>query len=809
MAAINDLIKQMEDKALRDRLTQEVDRITSKKKFGLVFEDHLPECTPIYGEKIKIGNIVARKGKTIDEIFLVVSIKEDIASCLQKTNGAKVVIPVNELVIVAQFGQPIFPALIPMDKVKNTAEGASWHSLIEADNYHALQLLEYLYPKQVDCIYIDPPYNTGARDWRYNNDYVDRNDKWRHSKWLAFMKRRLNIAKRLLNPLDSVLILAIDDNELFYVGLLLDEIFKGCERQIINITINPKGKAREGRLSQVDEYLIVVYVGGGKAQELISNNEAEEIRWPYLRRSDVESARGTKKGGVRQFYPIYVNEISGKIVHVGEPLTPDQSLDCVPNMEGAIAVFPIREDGKHMNWGLTGPSLKKLIDNGFVRVLKSSNEHQAYNFSYITLPSVNKVNEGIYHVSGTREDGTKIVVIPGGKPKKVPTVWSKNLYDANAYGSQVLGELIPGKKFPFPKSIYAVKDSLKTFVGNKSDALILDFFAGSGTTLHAVNLLNAEDGGNRRCILVTNNEVSEDEANSMKNKGYQPGDFEWEKQGICQSVTWPRTKNSILGKREDETFPEGIYYTDSSHKKTKKRSFFQLSFSSSEMLETTAKKKQLVSLLGKENLPQSLVTSDSKYIISEKHKSSILFDDKFLDDWVSALDEQRHITKFYIVTANNTIFKNAKKMIADLLGDITLYEPIKIPMSDGFKANVEYFKLAFLDKNSIALGQQFREILPILWLKSGAVGERIELPVDTELPSMLIPKLSNFAILIDESYFAEFNKQISEANNLTHIYIVTNSEEAFREMASQIKVKNVTQLYRDYIDNFVINSRRV
>jgi adenine-specific DNA-methyltransferase len=118
---------------------------------------------------------------------------------MNTAKGNKKEIVVDDLVVVRRFGEAIFPSLIPMDRVKNGDDNAPWHTLIEADNYHALQLLEYLYAGQVDCIYIDPPYNTGARDWKYNNDYVDVNDRWRHSKWLAFMSRRLKLAKRLLN----------------------------------------------------------------------------------------------------------------------------------------------------------------------------------------------------------------------------------------------------------------------------------------------------------------------------------------------------------------------------------------------------------------------------------------------------------------------------------------------------------------------------------------------------------------------------------------------------------------------------------
>lgn len=225
-----------------------------------------------------------------------------------------------------------------------------------------MQLLEYLYAGKVDCIYIDPPYNTGARDWKYNNDYVDSTDAYRHSKWLSMMEKRLRIAKKLLNPADSILMLTIDDNELSHIKILLDELFSECQIQIVDMFINPKGKARIGRLSQVDEYLLLVYMGDAKTVPENSNVEGQEIRWPYLRRSGVESARGTTKGGTQQFYPIYVNPNTEKIEMIGDSLLPEQPLSDAADIPGLVPVFPIREDGKQMNWGLTGASLGYALE---------------------------------------------------------------------------------------------------------------------------------------------------------------------------------------------------------------------------------------------------------------------------------------------------------------------------------------------------------------------------------------------------------------------------------------------------------------
>jgi adenine-specific DNA-methyltransferase len=128
-------------------------------------------------------------------------------------------------------------------------------------------------------------------------------------------------------------------------------------------------------------------------------------------------------------------------------------------------------------------------------------------------------------------------------------------------------------------------------------------------------------------------------------------------------------------------------------------------------------------------------------------------------------------------------------------------------MSEGFAANVEYFKLDFLDKNSVTLGQQLREILPLLWMKAGAVGNRPTLDGDEE-PDMMILPVNGFAILIDETKFAKFVDKLSEVRNIGTVYFVTNSEEAFHEMSSRIKQSDTYQLYRDYIDNFVLGARR-
>ena len=244
MAAINDLIAQIENPELRARIQAEVDRMNKQKKFGLVFEEHLPECTPLYDIPVKRGALVARKTGKVSEVYRVLKINGDEAECKKKDADEIATFKVNELVTVAEFGDAIYPYLKPMDSVCNAPDSDLWHTLIEADNYHALQLLEYLYAGKVDCIYIDPPYNTGARDWKYNNDYVDGADTYRHSKWLSMMQKRLKIAKKLLNPKDSVLIVTIDEKEYLHLGCLLEEMFPEANMQMVSSVINRNDKNR-------------------------------------------------------------------------------------------------------------------------------------------------------------------------------------------------------------------------------------------------------------------------------------------------------------------------------------------------------------------------------------------------------------------------------------------------------------------------------------------------------------------------------------------------------------------------------------
>ena len=408
MSVLNDLIAQIEDVTLRERIGKEVERLTKQKKFGLVFEEHLPECTALYDIPVKVGALVAVKTGKINDVYKVLNISDGVAECFNRENKEISNIAIDELVTVAEFGEPIYPYLKPIDSVCNAPDSDLWHTLIEADNYHALQLLEYLYAGKMDCIYIDPPYNTGARDWKYNNDYVDSSDAYRHSKWLSMMQKRLKLAKKLLNPNDSVLIVTIDEKEYLHLGCLLEEMFPEARIQMISNVINPKGSVRDG-FSRSDEYIFFAMFGECaparlplsnewsssaivSAQESVNDNELEnnvEPGWTSMMRRGTDSMRTDSPN---LYYPIYVDPETKTIKEIGDSIPLGQNrADEIP---GLIQVLPLRQNGSQGRWQVGNIELKNRIQQGRVRLGRST----SYGFVINYLPNGEYISDKKLHI---------------------------------------------------------------------------------------------------------------------------------------------------------------------------------------------------------------------------------------------------------------------------------------------------------------------------------------------------------------------------------------------------------------------------
>ena len=667
----------------------------------------------------------------------------------------------------------------------------------------------------ISRVYIDPPYNTGARDWKYNNDYVDKNDAWRHSKWLSFMEKRLQLARRLLNPSAAVLIITIDEKEYTHLGLLLEDVFKGCKLQMVSTLINPAGVAREGGFARSDEYIFFVTLGDSAPQRLRLKRDwvsakgrthTGSIRWDLLRRSGTNTTRSHSPGC---FFPIYVDPNVPKVELVGDALPAGVSLPEPKN--DLVPVLPIRKDGSEGVWQWSAMTFRERLLQGRVRITGS--RERGFVISILKDGEYAKIQRGEFQEIGRGPDGAIIVdSIDTGFVRAVPaSQWRISSHDATQYGSRFLAEIIPDLKFPFPKSIYAVHDCIRFFVADRPNAIILDFFCGSGTTLNAVNLLNASDGGQRRCILVTNNEVSGDEAEAMRARGLQPGDETWEAQGICRSVTWPRSKFTIRGQRDDGTPLPGDYLTGGTVERERPRRIVHIGFVDPAALNTAARKKQLVALLP--SLPQTLATEDSAFIVSEDHASSVLFDETAAADWLDALDGQEQITDLYVVATTKKVFNQIKAQVQNLLGPLRITEEEKRPLAEGFAANLAYFRLDFLDQDRVALKRAFREILPLLWLKAGAIGPRPELPAEAPDPDFFAPPENPFAVLLDEGAMQPLLQALDRRTNLRLLFIVTDAEEAFQELSAEARARlagsspqlETVQLYRDYLENFLVN----
>ncbi|MCX6366027.1 MAG: DNA methyltransferase, partial [Armatimonadetes bacterium] len=266
MAKIDDLVAQIADPKLRAELEKSVKELKKNTRFGLVFEDHIPEMSALVGLPLTVGELAMRRDAPSGRAARTVkAIHSDGTVTLEDKEGNTTTEPASDWLAAKQFGQPIYPGLEKVGEVKRGGADRPHHAVINAENYHAAQLLLYLYEGQVDCIYLDPPYNTGAKDWTYNNDYVDSSDAWRHSKWLSFMEKRLKLAKKLLKH-DGVLIVTIDEHEVHHLGMLLEELFPECLRHLISIVINPKGTAATN-FARVDEYAFFVCPSGNEIIE--------------------------------------------------------------------------------------------------------------------------------------------------------------------------------------------------------------------------------------------------------------------------------------------------------------------------------------------------------------------------------------------------------------------------------------------------------------------------------------------------------------------------------------------------------------
>lgn len=698
MAHIDALIEKVSDAALRDALREQVDTILHRRSFGLVFQEHKPETVELPHYRVRRGCKVRRRGDASGGLYRVNRVSEGTAnlSPVEPIDHPHSSADVSDLVVVREFGEAIYPGLRSLGAVSRGGAKPS-HVVINAENYHALETLLYTHLGKVDAIYIDPPYNSGARDWKYNNDYVDGVDQYRHSKWLAFIERRLQLARLLLAP-SSVLIVTIDENEVHHLGMLLEQMFPEAIRQLVTIVINAPGQARKQELARVEEYAFFVFLGEAAPHptrdDLLNarpSGNPDTIRWESLLRSGTNSRRADRPA---LFYPVFIEPETRSLVEVGEPRqlsTPREEWD-VP--DGAVAVWPLKSNSTEGNWRVQPSSLRTLFADGHAKIGEYRPDTGRGTIWYLGRAARNRIGTGEITVVGREPSGAVIVepttVGPQGRRTTIAkTVWNRATHHSGWHGSALVRALLPGRDFPFPKSLYAVEDTLRIAVGRKKDALVLDFFAGSGTTAHALARLNVEDGGERRCILVTNNEVSVSESTELTAQGLRPGDPEWENRGIFHYITKPRLTAAVTG-----LTPDGLE-------------------------------------------------------VSGKYSEGPA-------------------------------------------------------MADGLQENLEFFELTYEDPDLISLGRKFEAVAPLLWLKAGGRGCRVEQRVET----WVLPQGARYGVLFDTDHWRSFVDAVARRADLSHAFVVTDSEATFQQILSELPDHlDCTQLYEDYLRTFQINTK--
>jgi len=696
VAHIDALIDKVTDPALREALREQVDTLLNRRSFGLVFQEHKPETVELPHYRVRRGCKVRYRSHSTGQLFRVERVRQGVASLVPLQEGDRQNADVEDLLVVREFGEAIYPGLRSLGRVAKGGDKPS-HVVINAENYHALETMLYTHAGQVDAIYIDPPYNSGARDWKYNNDYVDGVDQYRHSKWLAFMERRLQLAKVLLAP-SSTLVVTIDENEVHHLGMLLEQMFPDATQQLVTIVINAPGQARKQELARVDEYAFFLFLGDAvptpTRDDLLNarpSGNPDVIRWESLLRSGTNSRRADRPA---LFYPIFIDAETRALIEVGEPRSVDTPRSDWEVPAGTVALWPLKSNGAEGNWRVQPSSLRTLLADGHAKIGEYRAELGKGSVWYLGRAARQKIESGEITVTGRDAAGAVIVrpteIGPAGRRTTVPkTVWNRPTHHAGWHGSALVSALLPGRDFPFPKSLYAVEDCLRIAVGANTNALVLDFFAGSGTTAHAVARLNAEDGGKRRCILVTNNEVSVSESAELARQGLKSGDPDWDARGIFHHITRPRVTAAVTGLTPAGDEVPGTY-----------------------------------------------------------------------------ADGQ--------------------------------------PIAEGLPENVEYFELTYEDPDLVSLGRKFQAVAPLLWLKAGGGGGRIEQPTTT----WALTQDAHYGVLFDTDQWRGFVDEVAKRADLTHAFIVTDSEATFQQILSELPSNiGCTQLYEDYLRTFQINTK--
>ena len=469
--------------------------------------------------------------------------------------------------------------------------------LIEGDNYHALSVLNYTHKGKVDVIYIDPPYNTGARDWTYNNHYVDSEDPYRHTKWISFLAHRLKLAKNVLAP-GGIICVTIDDYEMPRLWMLMEDIF-GEQNHLGTVVIrnNPKGRMTKRKISLIHEYAL--FFGKTTASSIKklpvdpsekSHNYKQDKDGSWylpvnLRKQGVDSNAINRKGKLSdRYYPIYYDPQTGEI-------STEKKLK--------VEILPVDSNKQKRIWRRGKEVIDEMYKQGDMSVKKTKYGYQMYF----------KFRGGL--------DG-----------RLAQTIWYDAKFSASEYGTRTLDSIL-GKReaFQYPKAPEAVKEAILA-ASDKRDSIVLDFFAGSGTMGQAVLELNKQDGGNRKFILSTNNENE-----------------------IATDVCYPRIKKVIEGYKNGKQKVEGL----GGNLKYFRTSFVPADPTDKNKTELTEKATEMLCV--REDTFE-LVRDEEKLRIfkGKEHHTGIIFDQLAIDDFKKAIAKIDSPFSVYVFSLGDDTF---------------------------------------------------------------------------------------------------------------------------------------------------------
>ncbi|PPI18903.1 site-specific DNA-methyltransferase [Rathayibacter sp. AY1D2] len=633
MAHIDDLIQRIADKTLRNQVADEVGKILERKDFGLVFQRHLPEDIEVPGVRPRRGDEVRLRRDAEKQNHLVLSVRADAAEIVAIDNSKKPVtgikpesIKLNELVVVKDFNTEIYPGLHSISAV-NRGGTKPYHIVIEGENYHALETLLYTHEQKVDVIYIDPPYNTGSDEWIYNDRYVVQTDLYRHSKWLSFIERRLLHAKRLLRD-SGVIFVAIGDDEHHRLRMLLDEIF-GEQNFIANV-------AWQGGVSALAKH-----TGGGLDYMLVygrNSNEVKSFRDPKPfapEMLDIVAAalhRGANPDEAQQELARYIKSKS-KEISIG--LARFNKVDEAGRiyLEGDLANSLYRPN---LRYPITNPESGRVYEppaNGWAVGWDAMQE---------------LLNDGMVIFGGGNVPARKRLLSDHMTALPAPS-FTRDRRASTLHLQKILGD----KRFPNAKDHEVLMRWLR--MACPQNGIVLDFFAGSGTTAEAVMRLNADDEGTRQSIIVTNNELGAKNAKRLRDGGHLPGDQSWEAEGVFQRVTRPRIETVASGIRED-----GSIYSEGLRENV---AFYQLTYEDENLVALGRKFEAVAPLLWlKAGGVGDIVNrnGDEPWSVPRTAKYGVLFDTahakSFADEVADRADQLVHV---FVVTDSESAFQTA------------------------------------------------------------------------------------------------------------------------------------------------------